>query len=304
MARMTHILASGVFFSGFVKDLLCLPRPLSPPLHRITMSGSAALEYGFPSTHSTNAISVAVYTLYLLNSPSNTLIPSINLLLQGLIYIYAVSITVGRIYCGMHGLLDVALGGALGAFLALVQCAYGDMYDAYLISASAKEILVIILVVIALVRIHPEPADDCPCFDDSVAFAGVFIGCQVAFWHFAQTRFAWSDPAPATIPYRLSSLGWLKTALRVLIGVVTIFAWREATKPLLLRILPPVFRGLEKAGLLLPRRFFTNASYALPVSATSESWDQLKSLIGNTPRCPAISKMMMCSRISRRSRRS
>lgn len=31
-------------------------------------------------------------------------------------------------------------------------------------------------------------------------------------------------------------------------------------KPLLLRVLPPVFRGLEKAGLLLPRRFFTRAS--------------------------------------------
>jgi dihydrosphingosine 1-phosphate phosphatase len=258
---MTHILASGVFFSGFTKDLLCLPRPLSPPLHRITMSGSAALEYGFPSTHSTNAVSVAVYALYLLNSPDNTLVPSVNLVLQGLIYIYAVSITVGRIYCGMHGVLDVIVGCGLGAFLALVQCSYGEMYDAYLVTAPAKEVLVVILIVLALVRLHPEPADDCPCFDDSVAFAGVFMGSEVAYWHFAQTRFAWSDPTPATVPYRLSSVGWLKSALRIVIGVVTIFAWREVMKPLLLRILPPIFRGLEKAGLLLPRRFFTQASY-------------------------------------------
>lgn len=31
-------------------------------------------------------------------------------------------------------------------------------------------------------------------------------------------------------------------------------------KPSLLRILPPIFRGLERAGLLLPRKFFTKAS--------------------------------------------
>ncbi|KAN0069439.1 PAP2 superfamily domain containing protein [Elaphomyces granulatus] len=257
---MIHILASGVFFSGFIKDLLCLPRPLSPPLQRITMSGSAALEYGFPSTHSTNAVSVAVYALYLLNLPGNTVGPTINTTLQGLLYVYVTSIVLGRLYCGMHGILDVIVGCVLGAVLALVQCKYGQMYDEYLVAASGQEVLVVVLVVLALVRIHPEPADDCPCFDDSVAFAGVFVGCEAAHWHFARTSFAWSDPCPATVPYRLSSVGWWRTFARIAIGVVTIFTWREIMKPLLLRILPPIFRGLERAGLLLPRKFFTKAS--------------------------------------------
>lgn len=74
------------------------------------MSGSAALEYGFPSTHSANAVSVTVYALLLLHSPDNTLSPTTKLLLEGLAYFYAVSIVFGRLYCGMHGFLDVIIG--------------------------------------------------------------------------------------------------------------------------------------------------------------------------------------------------
>lgn len=75
--RMVHVHASGVFFSGFLKDMWRLPRPLSPPLNRITMSKSATLEYGFPSTHSTNAVSVAVYALFMLNSSEYHLLSSL-----------------------------------------------------------------------------------------------------------------------------------------------------------------------------------------------------------------------------------
>ncbi|KAL2002849.1 hypothetical protein VTN02DRAFT_5746 [Thermoascus thermophilus] len=255
-----HILASGVFFSGFLKDLLCLPRPLSPPLQRITMSGSAALEYGFPSTHSTNAVSVAVYILVLLNSSETTISPVTNLLLQGVMYIYAISIVFGRLYCGMHGILDVVVGSALGTIIGLLQYAYGEMYDQWILSGSMKEVALVVLIILVLVRIHPEPADDCPCFDDSVAFAGVALGAETAYWHYAQTSFAWTEPTPATIPYRLESIGWFKTILRIVVGVLAIFAWREIMKPSLLRVLPPVFRVLEKVGLIFPRRFFTKAS--------------------------------------------
>ncbi|KAJ5587164.1 Dihydrosphingosine 1-phosphate phosphatase [Penicillium hispanicum] len=257
---LVHILASGVFFSGFIKDLLCLPRPLSPPLQRITMSGSAALEYGFPSTHSTNAVSVAVYALALLNSPDSTLSPQTNLFLQVITYLYVLSIVLGRLYCGMHGMLDVVIGCLLGAVIGLVQFSYGPAFDEYILSATAKEILIIPVVILILVRIHPEPADDCPCFDDSVAFAGVTLGIDVGSWYFTMSSFAWSDPLPGSIPYRFESIGMVKTFVRLVVGVLCVFAWREVTKPTLLRILPPIFRSLEKLGLLLPRRFFTTAS--------------------------------------------
>lgn len=71
----------------------------------------------------------------------------------------------GRIYCGMHGFLDVIIGAILGAFITAIQCSYGTALDDFIYKGSLQAPLIIMLTIIILVRIHPEPADDCPCFD-------------------------------------------------------------------------------------------------------------------------------------------
>jgi hypothetical protein len=258
--RMVRILASGVFFTGFLKDMVSLPRPLSPPLYRITMSGSAALEYGFPSTHSANAVSVALYAILTLRSAESTLQPSTKILLEIISYCYAVSITFGRLYCGMHGFFDVIIGCIMGAFISVIESAYGAAFDNYLHTSSWRAPFVVVAIIIALVYLHPEPADNCPCIDDSIAFAGVVIGIEIGGWHYATGEWAWDVPVPATVPFDLIYLGWTTVILRVLFGVLTIFAWREVMKPTLLRFLPHLFRVIDNVGLSLPRRFFKPAS--------------------------------------------
>ena len=258
---LVHILAFGVMFSGYVKDLLCVPRPLSPPLTRISLSHSASLEYGFPSTHSTNAVSVAVYALFMLHRPELAIQPEVRLALQIFSYAYAISIVLGRLYCGMHGFLDVIVGSLLGAALSLAKGIYGPVFDDFIFQESFKPLMVYILIILVLVRIHPEPADNCPCFDDSVAFAGVLIGVEAGNWHFARTDFAWNEPFFATVPFRLDDVGVTATVLRIFTGVLVVFTWREVMKPTLLISLPPLFRIIEKLGLNLPRRFFVQASY-------------------------------------------
>lgn len=42
--------------------------------------------------------------------------------------------------------------------------------------------LAVIPIVLILIRIQPEPADDCPCFEDSVAFLGVLMGQYLGEW--------------------------------------------------------------------------------------------------------------------------
>lgn len=224
------------------------------------MSGSAALEYGFPSTHSTNAVSVAVYCLYVLNSRASEFSPTATVLLQAAAYFYGFSIVLGRLYCGMHGFLDVICGAILGGALAAIQCIYGDAYDDHLYDGSLKYVLFVTLIILVLVRVHPEPVDDCPCFDDSVAFAGVMIGTEFGSWHYSWSGYALSETTRATVPFNLESMGWPVTITRIVVGVFTIFAWRGIMKPTLLRLLPPVFRIIERHGLTHARRFFKQAS--------------------------------------------
>ncbi|KAI5467033.1 phosphatidic acid phosphatase type 2/haloperoxidase [Mariannaea sp. PMI_226] len=258
---LVHILALGVFWTGFVKDFYSLPRPLSPPLHRITMSGSAALEYGFPSTHSANAVSVAVYALLHLRSPENTFPPTTKFALEFLAYFYAVSIIFGRLYCGMHGFLDVIIGSIMGVGISWLEFFYGPPLDQYMHESSWVAPLVAGLIILVLVRIHPEPADDCPCYDDSVAFAGVVIGLEFGTWTYGKISLdPWETHAHGGSSIDVSHLGLATNVARIVFGVLIIFAWRETMKPLLLKLLPHLFRIFEQVGMNMPRRFFTPAS--------------------------------------------
>lgn len=259
MCSTVFMLAAGIYWSGFLKDMLCLPRPLSPPLARISMSGSAALEYGFPSSHSTNAVSVTMYAIYMLRQ-SDEYSSAVNIGLQALFYLYAISIIVGRLYCGMHGFLDVLVGSILGALITVFQLTFSDWIDSWIFSGAYKDLIIATLVIFVLVRIHPEPADDCPCFDDSVAFSGVVVGINIGAWHYAQSGFAINDAYPSTVPFELAEIGLPKAVVRTLLGVVVIFIWRATAKLALFKILPPIFRLLERARMNLPRAFFLNAS--------------------------------------------
>jgi hypothetical protein len=258
--RTVFMLAAGVYLTGFLKDMVCLPRPLSPPLARISMSGSAALEYGFPSSHSANAVSVAFYAIYTIRQTPDAYPYYVWVALQALFYFYALSIIFGRLYCGMHGFLDVMVGSILGALITAFYLVYNDWMESWIFSGSYTDIFVATLIVCIMVRINPEPADDCPCFDDSVSFLGVVIGINLGAWHYAQTGLALDFPIPSTVPFELESIGLFKATLRIVLGVVVIFLWRSTAKSALLKGLPPFFRLLEHARLNLPRVYFLNAS--------------------------------------------
>ena len=256
---LVQMLAMGVYVSGFVKDLVCLPRPLSPPLHRITMSGSAAMEYGFPSTHTTNAVSVATFCLFQLYTgrQEGQEVTTVDKLLRTVFWCYAVSITLGRMYCGMHGFFDVVIGGLLGGLIAWIRIAYGIAFDSWILSGTYLRPLLVVVTLTVAVRIHPEPADNCPCFDDSVSFVGVVMGIEVGMWHYTQlTASHQRTTALLAATHNFSNDSLPKTVARVVLGIAVIFLWRAVMKPLLLGYLPPIFRFVDNLGVRLPRRYF------------------------------------------------
>lgn len=262
---LVHMLCLGVYLSGALKDMVCLPRPLSPPLQRITMSGSAALEYGFPSTHTTNAVSVALFALYQIHLAREDISSTVHQALSIGCYCYAISITLGRMYCGMHGFSDIVVGLLLGALIAVFWIFFGAAYSAWVISAGFARPAIIVIIAGIAVRFHPEPADNCPCFDDSVSFLGVVMGIALGVWHNAKREAGRGMVRPTLIVlYKVSDYDPAKTAARLMLGIVVIFVWRAITKPLLLRTLPPTFRFLDHYGLMIPRRYFLQARCASP----------------------------------------
>lgn len=226
------------------------------------MSKSAALEYGFPSSHSANALSVSVYALLSLNDPATVVDPTLKRGLEILAITYAISIVLGRLYCGMHGFLDVTVGSIIGILISLVQYNYVSAYDEWLLNNGFTSLSILLAIVSALIRVHPEPADDCPCFDDSVAFAGVIVGVDAGVWVHVQ-RLAAGLPVDAAfvaaVPFNLKETGLPVTVARIILGIGIILAWRVIAKKTSLAVLPPFFRIIGKAGFLLPRRFFKQA---------------------------------------------
>lgn len=78
-----------------MQDLLCVPRPYTPPVERLSIS-SHGLEYGFPSTHSTNAVSISLFfaQLYVQSMQGDESIVITGIVL-GLCGLYAISVVSG-----------------------------------------------------------------------------------------------------------------------------------------------------------------------------------------------------------------
>ena len=184
--RLLLMLAIGVYVSSVFKDFCCSPRPFAPPVTRLSKCypypqhnwsltlffaaiGSHHLEYGFPSTHSTNSVSIALFLYDLLHrayypaasvanstvdpswlewNATSGLLPAMEAVAEapatdalisrttyilgiGVLLFYVFSIVYGRFYTGMHSFTDCAVGIALGAGLWSLHALCGTYVDAW-----------------------------------------------------------------------------------------------------------------------------------------------------------------------------
>lgn len=188
--------------------------------------GSHHLEYGFPSTHSTNSVSIALFLfshVYELAYPSVSNIPSsispaLFTFFSILLGIYTFSIVFGRLYTAMHSFTDCAVGVFLGTMIWWICSSWNgipmtippSIYH-YFVSLSGEPAssytiylgrglgldkwlwswtmnggwevpLILVPLCLLLVHHHPQPVDDCPCFEDAIAFASVVFGSLVGRW--------------------------------------------------------------------------------------------------------------------------
>jgi membrane-associated phospholipid phosphatase len=266
---LCYALAFGVYLSSLLKDMVCSPRPYSPPVARLTV-GSHHLEYGLPSTHSTNCMSMAlflgahVYDLHRAGSISTISFATWVVFLV----LYVSSIVGSRLYTGMHGFLDVSAGVILGITAWMLQRLVMPEVERWITHSGWTAPLTVTLVCLLLVNQHPSPVDDCPCFEDAIAFVSVILGQITSLWFSKRLPALNSDlftsktPGGAfDSPFAITT--WMFFALlKLTTGISIIFAWRMLAKPTVQTLLPPLFRWLAHASpVRLPhRRHYTPAT--------------------------------------------
>ena len=120
-----------------------------------------------------------------------------------------------------------------------------------------------------MVNQHPQPVDDCPCFEDAIAFMSVALGILLSVWAYAHVPFFNAVTFVALHPgYELETPRdyaiWVLFALvKLVTGILAIFAWRLIAKPTAQSVLPSFFRFLARfvRPLELPnRRHYTPAT--------------------------------------------
>lgn len=189
--------------------------------------GSHHLEYGFPSTHSTNSVSIALFLFghvhRLASAPSPTISPDTFTILTLILAFYTFSIVYGRLYTAMHSFTDCATGVALGAGIWWAHSSWsgipfmlsssnplfwicsllglgthgdlstrvihigkglgaGEWMESWVRRGGWEVPLILIPICLLAVNQHPQPVDDCPCFEDAIAFMSVVLGSLVARW--------------------------------------------------------------------------------------------------------------------------
>lgn len=254
---LVSILGLGIYFTGYVKDYLCLPRPKSPPLKRITMSKSTIYEYGCPSSHTANATSVSFLLLFHLINNWNNVESHLKFFNSHLLFnlialisltIYYISMIFGRIYCGMHGFIDLLFGSIIGFGILFMRMTFGDKIDELIVGKSLLIPLITIIGHYSLIHFHTVPLETCPCFEDSVAFVGVLMGLDLGHWLLSNSNYKTKlidQYASFAIPYSYNELGLIKSILRVLIGVSSVVTWKLISKPLLNLIFKPIFKIID-----------------------------------------------------------
>ncbi|OAV86963.1 hypothetical protein PTTG_29641 [Puccinia triticina 1-1 BBBD Race 1] len=134
---------------------------------------NCASKYGFPSSHS--AISASTFLMGLQYTLHVQLIVQQLTLFLGLI-LYGFLLVFGRVYCEMHLIQDVACGWTIGVFAWTIHQVFGEVVERWATSTQASVPLVLIVCGLILTAAHPQPVDDCPCFEDSTAFVAVSVG--------------------------------------------------------------------------------------------------------------------------------
>ncbi|XP_054261167.1 sphingosine-1-phosphate phosphatase 1-like [Macrosteles quadrilineatus] len=201
-----------------IKDIVCWPRPVSPPVFRLQKKWS--LEHGMPSTHAMVGIaipfSVIIYTMNRYQYPVA--------LGVAMAVCWCAVISLSRIYLGMHSVLDVVVGLVLAIALMVPVVPIVDTVDFILITNRWSPVA-LILASIPMIAFYPTTTHWTPTRGDTTTILGFCAGLYIGAWTNYHRGVMKEPPLPP--PYTVIWPSWPMFGtgvLRTVIGLCSIVA--------------------------------------------------------------------------------
>ncbi|KAI9122244.1 hypothetical protein K1719_006933 [Acacia pycnantha] len=239
--QMTLLMAFCDYTGNCIKDVVSAPRPASPPVRRVTATKDEednSLEYGLPSSHTLNTVCLSGYLLHYVLTQTQIEGAYINVLGVALACLLVALIGLGRIYLGMHSLVDVLGGLLIGLGILAFWLAVYECIDSFVVSGQNVASFWAALSFLLLFA-YPTPELHTPSFEYHTAFNGVALGIVAGiqqtyhqFHHDAVPRVFSSDIA---IPIFVG---------RLLLGIPTILIVKFCSKTLAKWTLPVISNTL------------------------------------------------------------
>ncbi|XP_073285758.1 lipid phosphate phosphatase delta-like [Primulina huaijiensis] len=238
--QMTLLMAFCDYIGNCTKDVVSAPRPSSSLVRRLTATKDEeenAMEYGLPSSHTLNTVCLSGYLFHYILSYSGynvyTAVMGFSMvcLLVGLIGL-------GKIYLGMHSLIDVIVGLAMGLGILAIWLSTSEYLDNFIVSGPNVASFWAALSFLLLFA-YPTPECPTPSFEFHTAFNGVSLGIVIGV-HLTFHQFHHENVARIFFP----QLPVPTFVGRIFLGIPTILLVKYCSKALAKWILPIVANAL------------------------------------------------------------
>ena len=169
---MVLLMALCFYVAGFFKNLLCLPRPPSPPVTPL----QKCQDWSLPSHHAVLNVNVPWFVwFYVIFNYSIT--TPVLVAVFSLIAVWSFSVMFSRMYLGVHSPADILTGGILGCFVLATWLRVHESIEVFLSNTpSPLSLLGLVCVVVLLLSLHPDPSPRTIIFAETVCMVGVAIG--------------------------------------------------------------------------------------------------------------------------------
>ncbi|EEF31207.1 sphingosine-1-phosphate phosphohydrolase, putative [Ricinus communis] len=239
--QMTLLMAFCDYTGNCIKDVVSAPRPNCPLVRRVTATKDEednALEYGLPSSHTLNTVCLSGYLLHYVLSYTQNQNASVEFAGLAIVCLFVGLIGFGRVYLGMHSVIDIIGGLVIGLAILAFWLTVHDYVDEFIILGQNVTTFWAALSFMLLFA-YPTPEFPTPSFEYHTAFNGVAFGIVAGV---QQTYHQFHHEAVPRVFTQLTVPAFLG---RMLVGIPTILLVKFCSKTLAKWVLPVISNTLS-----------------------------------------------------------